>query len=45
MIVPVLLRERGSGFAQRVWPLLDMMRRADRQQAEIVWGLRGGTGD
>jgi hypothetical protein len=39
------LWERGSGFAQRVWPLLDMMRRANRQQADIIWGFQVGTGN
>jgi len=42
---PNPLREHGSEFAQRAWPLLDMMRRADRQHADIVWGCRGDRGD
>jgi hypothetical protein len=41
---PSSLRERergvgvGVGFGQRVLPLLDMMRRASRQHADVVWG-------
>jgi uncharacterized protein DUF1840 len=31
-------RERGNEFAQSARPLLDMMRQADLQQADIVWG-------
>ncbi|SIO72753.1 protein of unknown function [Burkholderia sp. GAS332] len=30
--------DRG-GLAQRAWPLLDMMREARRQNADIIWGL------
>jgi uncharacterized protein (UPF0335 family) len=33
------VREHGSGITQRVWPLLNMMRQADRQHADIVWGI------
>ncbi|CAE6889174.1 hypothetical protein R69749_07502 [Paraburkholderia domus] len=38
------LCERGSGIAQRAWPLLDMMRQGDLQQAEIIWRFQGWTG-
>jgi hypothetical protein len=34
--------ERGAvrvGLAQRAWPLLEMMRRSLREQADIVWGV------
>ncbi len=30
--------DRG-GLARRAWPLLDMMREARRQNADIIWGL------
>lgn len=28
-----------GGLARRAWPLLDMMREALRQNADIIWGL------
>lgn len=34
--------ERGAvavGLAQRAWPLLEMMRRSQRENADIVWGV------
>lgn len=31
--------EDHRGLAQRAWPLLDMMREASRQNADIIWGL------
>ncbi|WP_433706638.1 DUF1840 family protein [Paraburkholderia sacchari] len=31
--------ESGSGLSQRAWPLLDMMRQAHIQNADIMWGL------
>jgi len=30
--------DRG-GLSQRAWPLLDMMREAYKQNADIIWGL------
>lgn len=30
--------DRG-GLSHRAWPLLDMMREADKQDANIIWGL------
>lgn len=30
--------DRG-GLAHRAWPLLDMMHEADKQNADIIWGL------
>lgn len=30
--------DRG-GLARRAWPLLDMMREARRQNADIIWGV------
>ncbi|MEM5461169.1 DUF1840 domain-containing protein [Paraburkholderia phytofirmans] len=31
--------EDHRGLAQRAWPLLDMMREASKQNADIIWGL------
>lgn len=31
--------EDHRGLAQRAWPLLDMMREARKQNADILWGL------
>lgn len=34
--------DRGAvavGLAQRAWPMLEMMRRSLREQADIVWGV------
>lgn len=28
-----------GGLARRAWPLLDMMREAQKQNADIIWGL------
>lgn len=37
------LRDRGhapdNGLSQRAWPFLNMMREADKQHADILWGL------
>ena len=33
------LREPHVGLAQRAWPLLEMMKRALAEQADIVWGV------
>ena len=32
-------REPRVGLAQRAWPLLEMMKRALAEQADIVWGV------
>lgn len=31
--------EDRGGLAHRAWPLLDMMREARKQNADIIWGL------
>lgn len=31
--------EDRGGVARRAWPLLDMMREAQKQNADIIWGL------
>lgn len=33
------LREPHVGLAQRAWPLLEMMKRALAERADIVWGV------
>lgn len=37
-IAQIDLREHASGVTQLVSPFLDMMRQADLQRADIVWG-------
>ncbi|PTB20625.1 DUF1840 domain-containing protein [Trinickia symbiotica] len=29
----------GNGLSRRAWPFLDMMREAQKQSADIIWGL------
>jgi hypothetical protein len=31
--------DTSGGLGQRAWPFLDMMREAERQHADIIWGL------
>jgi hypothetical protein len=31
--------EQHGGLSRRAWPFLDMMREAERQNADIIWGL------
>jgi hypothetical protein len=31
--------ESHGGLSRRAWPFLDMMREAERQNADIIWGL------
>ena len=33
------LREPRVGLAQRAWPMLEMMKRASAEKADIVWGV------
>ena len=33
------LKEPRVGLAQRAWPLLEMMKRASAEKADIVWGV------
>jgi hypothetical protein len=32
------LKEKRVGLAQRAWPMLEMMKRAVAEKADIVWG-------
>jgi hypothetical protein len=32
-------KEPGVGLAQRAWPMLEMMKRALAEKADIVWGV------
>lgn len=32
-------QDSGNGLSRRAWPFLDMMREADKQSADIIWGL------
>jgi Domain of unknown function (DUF1840) len=33
------VRERNAGLAQRAYPFLDMLREAQKQDVDIIWGL------
>jgi hypothetical protein len=33
------VHERSAGLAQRAYPFLDMLREAQKQDADIIWGL------
>ena len=33
------LKEQRVGLAQRAWPMLEMMKRASAEKADIVWGV------
>ena len=33
------LKEQRVGLAQRAWPMLEMMKRALAERADIVWGV------
>ena len=33
------VRERTAGLAQRAYPFLDMLRAAQKQDVDIIWGL------
>ena len=33
------LKEPRVGLAQRAWPMLEMMKRASAEKADIVWGV------
>lgn len=33
------MNEDRGGVAHRAWPLLDMMREAEKRNADIIWGL------